>query len=128
MLATSGIPFAIENVPGSPLVHPTKLRGTMFPSLKVIRERWFETSWFMFQPMQINEPRGLLRDHGYVSVAGHGTQGWAYKMGLRWLTAEMRLAMGIDWMSRAELSQAIPPAYSEFIGRAFLEQLREAAE
>jgi DNA (cytosine-5)-methyltransferase 1 len=118
MLVESGNPFVIENVPGSPLIHPTKLRGTMFSELKVIRERWFETSWFMLQPMQVDEPRGLLLNHGYVSVAGHGTQGWAYKMGLRWLTDQMRTAMGIDWMTRAELSQAIPPAYSEFIGLA----------
>lgn len=81
----------------------------MFSSLKVIRERWFETSWFMMQPPQVDEPRGLLVNHGYVSVAGNGTQGWAYKMGLRWLVADMRRAMGIDWMRREELSQAIPP-------------------
>jgi DNA (cytosine-5)-methyltransferase 1 len=123
LLAGSGVPFVIENVPGSPLIHPTRLRGTMFPELKVVRERWFETSWFMLQPMQVDEPRGLLRNHGYVSVAGHGTQGWAYKIGLRWLTAQMRRAMGIDWMSRGELSQAIPPAYSEFIGRAAMTEL-----
>jgi DNA (cytosine-5)-methyltransferase 1 len=35
-----------------------------------------------------------------------------------------REAMGIDWMSRGELSEAIPPAYSEFIGRQFLEMFR----
>ena len=120
MLQKADAPYAIENVPGAPLVHPTKLRGTMFSGLKVIRERWFETSWFMMQPPQVSEPRGLLTKHGYVSVAGNGTQGWAYKKGLRWLTADMRAAMGIDWMSRTELSQAIPPAYSEFIAHAAL--------
>ena len=36
-------------------------------------------------------------------------------------------AMGIDWMSGHELSEAIPPAYSEFIARAFLAQHRAAA-
>ena len=34
--------------------------------------------------------------------------------------AEGRAAMGIDWMTRGELSESIPPAYSEFIGRQFL--------
>lgn len=127
MLAASGTQYAIENVPGAPLIHPTKLRGTMFPPLKVIRERWFETSWFMMQPPQVSEPRGVLTKHGFVSVAGNGTQGWAYKQGLRWLTADMRVAMGIDWMTRNELSLAIPPAYSEFIGRAALQHIQRQA-
>lgn len=127
MLEASHTPFSIENVPGSPLVCPIKLRGTMFPELKVIRERWFETSWFMMQPLQVQEPRSLLKNHGYVSVAGNGTQGWAYKMGLRWLTDDMRRAMGIDWMTRAELSQAIPPAYGEYIGLAAMQHLQAEA-
>lgn len=123
MLKAAGISYVIENVPGAPLVCPIKLRGTMFPELKVIRERWFEFSWFMMQPMQVVEPRSLLLKHGYVSVAGNGTQGWAYKMGLRWLTADMRKAMDIDWMNRNELSQAIPPAYAEFIGKAAMQYI-----
>jgi hypothetical protein len=28
--------------------------------------------------------------------------------------------MGIDWMTRDELAQAIPPAYTEFIGTQLL--------
>lgn len=125
MLRAAGVPYAIENVPGAPLIHPIKLRGTMFPGLKVIRERWFETSWFAMQPPQVLEPRGLLVNHGFVSVAGNGTQGWAYKMGLRWSTDDMRAAMGIDWMDRKTLSQAIPPAYAEFIGRAALQHIEQ---
>lgn len=126
LLQKTDILYAIENVPGAPLIHPTKLRGTMFHGLKVIRERWFETSWFMMQPLQVAEPRGLLVKHGYVSVAGNGTQGWAYKQGLRWLVADMRTAMNIDWMTRGELSQAIPPAYSEYIGKWAMRLLTKA--
>jgi DNA (cytosine-5)-methyltransferase 1 len=127
MLASSGIPYAIENVPGSPLIHPAKLRGTMFPELRVVRERWFETSWFMMQPPRANEFPGLWRQ-GYVGVYGGGTGGWAWRDGFRWSNAAKRDAMGIDWMSRDELSQAIPPAYAEFIARAFLAQTEVAAE
>ena len=110
--------WAIENVPGAPLRVNLRLNGWMFPPLRVIRERWFELSFFTMAPGN-DRPRGLL-SQGYMSVAGHGTQGWAYKRGIRFGADDMRLAMGIDWMTRNELSQAIPPAYAEFIGRAAL--------
>lgn len=108
----------IENVPQAPIRPDLRLHGWMFPELKVIRERWFELSWFMLQP-PMNKPRSLLR-RGFVSVVGHGTQSWALKMGLRWTADDARRAMGIDWMCRGGLSQAVPPAYSEFIGKAAL--------
>jgi DNA (cytosine-5)-methyltransferase 1 len=40
---------------------------------------------------------------------------------------ESQRAMGIDWMTRPELVQAIPPAYTEHIGRQLLDHLRECA-
>jgi DNA (cytosine-5)-methyltransferase 1 len=113
-LKTTNAKWVIENVPGSPLNITVKLNGWMFPSLKVIRERWFECSFFMLAP-PAKRPVGLLK-RGYCSVAGNGTQGWAYKLGIKWSTDYMRKAMGIEWMSGKELSQAVPPAYSEFIG------------
>ena len=47
--------------------------------------------------------------------------------GVRQLVGDCRRAMGIDWMSRKELSQAIPPAYGAFIGRAALQAMGRAA-
>jgi DNA (cytosine-5)-methyltransferase 1 len=31
--------------------------------------------------------------------------------------------MGIDWMNNAELSQAIPPAYTEYIGQFLMQEV-----
>jgi DNA (cytosine-5)-methyltransferase 1 len=37
--------------------------------------------------------------------------------------AAARDAMGIDWMTKNELNEAIPPAYTRFIGRQLLAYL-----
>jgi DNA (cytosine-5)-methyltransferase 1 len=112
----------IENVPGAPLRKDIVLVGTQFPELRVIRERWFEVSWFQLDGLTSDRPRGLL-NRGYMTVAGNGTAGWAYRQGQRWRVADMRRAMTINWMTRAELSQAVPPPYAEFIGRAALREM-----
>jgi DNA (cytosine-5)-methyltransferase 1 len=122
MLAKSGVPFVIENVPRAPLRPDLKLHGDMFPDLRVVRERWFELSWDGFQ--LCSKPRvGVVASGEYLSVAGNGTQGWCFKLGHRYLAKDCKAAMGIDWMDRKMLSQAIPPAYAEFIGRAALRHL-----
>lgn len=118
LLANRRAVTCIENVPRSPLKVTLKLDGWMFPELKVIRERWFETSFMVLGP-QIVRPSDLLRN-GYFSVIGSGTPPYMVARGIRYTVKDCRRAMGIDWMSRRELSQAIPPAYAEFIGRAAL--------
>lgn len=118
----TGCLTVIENVPRSPLRPDLRLVGTAFPALRVIRERWFELGgWWAMAP-SLDRPAGLL-DRGYVTVAGGGTAGWAWRRGRRWLAADCRAAMGIDWMTRAQLSQAVPPAYAEYLGRAALRWL-----
>ena len=118
MLEAAGVPFAIENVPRAPLRRDLVLDGWMFPELKVIRERIFELSFFCLAP-QVTRPRGLL-SQGYLSVIGSGTPPYMKARGVTQLVDDCRRAMGIAWMTRAELSQAVPPAYSEFIGKAAL--------
>lgn len=109
-------PFTvIENVMRAPIRPDLVLHGHMFPELRVIRRRKFELSFnelALVPPL----PRGLLR-RGYVTVTGNGTPSGVRKMGLpNVLAHDWRAAMGIDWMTKAELAQAIPPAYSKFIG------------
>lgn len=120
------IPYVIENVPGAPLRNPTLLCGTMF-GLKTYRHRLFETSFQM--PLVMHPGHGIKQDPmrgpssnrkaPMVVVAGH----YSYHG-----EAELRKqAMGIDWMNRDELAQAIPPAYSFYIARqirAFVPECR----
>lgn len=117
-LRESGLPFCIENVMGAPLDQPFVLCGSMF-GLRVYRHRLFEVNFPILTPPHgqhrggsTGSHRGYSRGSPMVCVAGHNFQ-----------REEGAEAMEIDWMrSRAELAQAIPPAYSEFIGRAFLAQ------
>lgn len=124
MLIASGCPYTIENVPGSPLGYYITLCGEMF-GLRTIRHRRFETSWLMFQPhhpphtakTSTKKRRACLDAGMHISITGDvGSY-----VGMP--------CMGIDWMTGNELSQAIPPAYAEFIGRAALAYInhREAA-
>jgi DNA (cytosine-5)-methyltransferase 1 len=115
----------IENVPGAPLNVTLKLDGWMFPELKVIRERHFELSWYMLGA-PIGRPTGGLLRRGYYTVCGNSaTTTWARARGYKHSGEGRKVAMDIDWMTQKELSQAIPPAYSEFIGRAAIKILEE---
>jgi DNA (cytosine-5)-methyltransferase 1 len=112
-LVASGLPYVIENVVGAPLVATFVLCGTMF-GLKVLRHRLFETSWPMNQLLPPCSHRG-----DEIPVYGNGTPQWhRQRLGRNIHVAEQRTAMDIDWMTRDEITQAIPPAYSEFLGRA----------
>lgn len=121
VLMWSGLPWVIENVPGAPLINPITLSGPMF-GLSVIRRRLFETSFLLLAPDVpdpdggTNSHRGYSRGAKYITVGGHNYN-----------TAEGKRAMDIDWMTRRELNEAIPPAYTEYIGRQLLQQLREVA-
>jgi DNA (cytosine-5)-methyltransferase 1 len=122
MLEASGKPYVIENVVGAPIRVDLALTGPMF-GLEVIRRRHFECSFFVLAPPP-HPPRGGVRTGEYVTVAGHGGD----NIKGRGSRAAKQKAMGIDWMDDHELNQAIPPVYSEFIGRAFLAQQSRAAD
>jgi DNA (cytosine-5)-methyltransferase 1 len=119
-----GKPFVIENVGGavSALESPATLCGASFglgaSGMDLPRHRLFETNWFLLVP-ECQHTRGNT-----MGVYGHGTNSWHRdKLGRCLRVAEMREAMGIDWTTRAELSQAIPPAYTEYIGRELMKVL-----
>jgi DNA (cytosine-5)-methyltransferase 1 len=64
-----------------------------------------------------------VRAGDYLTVAGHGGDN-AKGHGSR---AQKQAAMGIDWMTDVELNEAIPPAYTEWIGRQLLASIERAA-
>lgn len=124
MFVSSGLPYVIENVPQAPLNNPLSLCGTMF-GLSTHKHRIFETNPpIYFVPGHCTrarvKPKGSGKrlgqyygdDADMVTVAGH-----QFSLG-----AGSR-AMGIDWMTRAELAEAIPPAFTEFIGRILIRHL-----
>ncbi len=133
LLVVTGQPWVIENVPGAPLYVSALVCGLAL-GCGVKRHRIFESSQFIFGTTC---PLGHRGD--FLSVFGHGSaqriggKGWAAVFGggapakadrRRRADAELaKKAMGINWMNRDELSQAIPPAYTEFIGRQLLNVL-----
>jgi DNA (cytosine-5)-methyltransferase 1 len=129
LLRATGLPYVIENVEGAPLIDPVTLCGTMFPGLRVLRHRLFESNIPLTAPPHGDHPLVFTHDkrkahHGkldqdtsFVQVTGGGNA----------TVANKRSAMGIDWMNGHELNEAIPPAYTEFIGRQLIDQLEVAA-
>lgn len=127
LLRMTGKPYIVENVPGAPLICPATLCGSMFPNLRVYRHRLFESSFRLtvseHRPHRDRTPSAGngVSPKGFISVCGSG--------GVRGMTAPeilsyWSMAMGIDWMTRAELAQAIPPAYTEWIGLQLIGVLR----
>jgi DNA (cytosine-5)-methyltransferase 1 len=123
-LIESGKLWIIENVPGAPLRADLLLCGSMF-GLQLIRHRIFEHN---IGELELVRP--CQHPKVAVSVVGHGTPSWVRKSngGKGFLVADARRAMGIDWMNRDELSQAIPPAYGNFIGKMMIKKLKNFIE
>ena len=118
-------PYVLENVPGSPLQSPVVLCGTMF-GLKVFRHRLFESNMALSQPSHGVHDGNTGATDGY-STRARGRNGYICVAGHNFIFAEGAEAMGIDWMkTRHELAQAIPPAYTEYIGRQLMKILTEA--
>jgi DNA (cytosine-5)-methyltransferase 1 len=115
-LIEAGVPYVIENVPGAPLRDPVLMCGSMF-GLGVRRHRLFESSH-----MLMGHPcahRGTLP----IAVVGDHPQrsgDHTYRLRRAETLEQGQDAMGIDWMPWKALTQAIPPAYTEWIGRQLL--------
>lgn len=115
-----GRPWVIENVPGAEMRVDLMLCGGQF-GLRTYRHRWFEFSDPMFPPT-LAHPRHRIRTDDHKRRTG-----WNAGMHTT-VTGNVTLdiastALGIDWMDVDGLPQAIPPAYTEYIGAHLLAQL-----
>lgn len=110
-LIASGKKYVIENVPNAPLINPIQVCGSAF-GLKVRRHRLFESNVNLVgtncHHKQQGKPIGVygsMRDE--IPNGGHTAK----------TMTEANEAMGIDWLIWGELKEAIPPAYTHFIGQ-----------
>ena len=111
LLIKSGKPYIIENVPGAPLIDPVLVCGSAF-GLKVRRHRLFESNLKLVGTQCSHKSQG--RPVGvYGSMKDEIPNGGKTAQTLD----EARQAMGIDWMLWGELVEAIPPAYTKYLGK-----------
>lgn len=120
LLEKIGLPYVIENVPGSPLIDPVVLCGQMF-GLELYRHRLFESNL----PLEVPEHPAHTMP---ASKAGHWVPGTVMSVaGHCAPIAKAREVMGIDWMNRAELGESIPPLYTQHVGAQLLRAIEVAA-
>lgn len=118
-LLSSGTPYIIENVVGAPLLNPVILCGSMF-GLNVRRHRKFETSFAVALDKTCNHRGQEVRAYyGAWGREAFRAKKPGNKDTLRGTVERALVDMGIDWMTWAELTQAIPPSYAEYIARQF---------
>lgn len=134
LLEQIGVPYVIENVPGAPLIDPVMLCGSSFNwrgrPLGVRRHRHFETSFAVkrrpnCQHAAQGTPVGVYGDHpdSREFFRPDGTRRGAKATSLK----QGQDAMGIDWMVWVDLKEAIPPAYTLWLGEQMLTELVEVA-
>lgn len=116
-----GGPYVIENVPGAPLMEPVELCGSMF-GLGTYRHRLFETNWDLTAP---EHPEHVARTTkmGRAPVEGE----FMHIVGNFSGVDKGREVMEMPWASRDGLREAIPPAYTRWVGAQLMEQIGRAA-
>lgn len=129
LLEASGKPYIIENVVGAPLRDPVLLCGSMFDLvaedvdgglLRLERHRLFESNVPLMQPeVHVHDPRREV-----AGIYGGGTSRRGGKGSTRGgytptLPVRQKL-MGVKHMTQLGLSEAIPPAYTEYLGKQLI--------
>lgn len=120
MLVESGMPYVLENVPASPLKADIVLCGKMF-DLRVKRHRKFKSNVPLIAPAHPDSCRTVPT--ATKKRRERWDQGWDLSVTGDIGTYYGPEGMGIGWMNGNELSQAIPPAYTEYIGQQVMAHL-----
>jgi DNA (cytosine-5)-methyltransferase 1 len=135
LLSKTGLPYVIENVVGAPMIDPVRLCGSSLGLgakcrdgkwRQLRRHRLFETNFPLLVPPCSHEGEP-------VGVYGHGggkqKTVWSGGTGRGYMATreEAFAAMGIDWMLKREVKDAIPPAYTEFIGGQLMASISSQA-
>jgi DNA (cytosine-5)-methyltransferase 1 len=122
-LQAAGVPYVIENVVGAPLRDPVRLCGSAF-GLRVWRHRLFEMSHApALVPPCSHHHHPLPVDvtgTGGLSSKPRSKPGGGLSRKPRNL-GEAREALGIDWMTRRELAESVPPAFTEYLGEHLIQ-------
>ncbi len=127
-LRESGLPYVIENVPGAPLVDYIFLCGSSF-GLPLRRHRLFESNVLLFSRPCAHKAYPAIYAPAWnrtqklrvMSISG----GYAQRQGTM---EDHKAAFGVDWdVTLRELSNAIPPAYTEWIGQQLIASLMAVA-
>lgn len=132
-LEDSGALFAMENVPGAPLRRGSILLCGLSFGLPLLRHRRIESNFMILAPAHVRHRRGAAVRREVFTIFGKSGSLTNRNRGKSqpYSTArrhEAQRALSIDWMNYAEMAEAVPPAYSEFIGRQAIALIkREAA-
>ena len=136
-LVASGKPWVMENVVGAPLIDPIKLSGQHFNMtapdvdgvpLKLVRNRLFESNILLRVPDSFHANRHIQT----ASIYGAGG-GWTPRHrdnpdrrgGHIPHTDVIKKLLGIDWMTKHEMSQSIPPVFTEWVGGQIIDHIKE---
>ena len=135
MLQATGRPYIIENVEGAvwDMRDPITLCGSMFglgaQGCQLRRHRLFESNIAISAPSPCqHDARPVIGVYGgharrrAASAGGRGTRD-VWEGGHR---AAMSEAMGMTWATCAEMSEAIPPAFTEHLGRQLLAHIQSS--
>lgn len=131
LFEAAGLPYVIENVEGAPLLTPLTLCGTMFDGLRVSRHRLFESNLLLTAPRPCPPRHPLHFTHdkrkahygqldewtAFVQVTGGGNSSKA---------AASHAMGGLHWMTKDGMNQAVPPAYTQWIGGQLANHLTAA--